>query len=192
MEKLKTIDVQGKPYVTVNERLKYFRDQYPKYSLRTNLVLVDETQALIKAEIRDEQDRIVAEGTAFETAGSSFINRTSHVENAETSAWGRALGNFGIGIDESVASAQEVANAVLNKDKVKKAPKVEDSTASSALIETIRGYAKELQMDEQAIWDKFNGGSPIVSSKLAQNIIVALKAKKQQLAKELDAAASQD
>ena len=37
-----------------------------------------------------------------------FINKSSYVENCETSAWGRALANFGIGVDSSIASAEEV------------------------------------------------------------------------------------
>src|SRR5207302_1031738 len=87
---------------------------------------------LMRAVIRDNQDgRIVATGTAFERKDnpSSMVNKTSHVENCETSAWGRALGNFGIGIDAAVASADEVRNAVLDGEQpqqksepVKKAP----------------------------------------------------------------------
>src|SRR4051812_2107301 len=114
---LKTVNIQGKPYVTVNERLKFFRENFPTYSLRTELINVTADEALIKAVIRDDKDRIIAEGTAHETAASSFINKGSHVENCETSAWGRALGNLGIGIDASVATADEVANAVMNQNK---------------------------------------------------------------------------
>ena len=61
-------------------------------------------------------------GIAYEVEGSSFINKTSFIENCETSAIGRALGNLGIGIDTSVASYEEVANAVKqqsNKPAVK-------------------------------------------------------------------------
>ena len=54
---------------------------------------------------------------AEEEKGSTFINKTSYLENCETSAWGRALGNFGIGIDTSVASANEVGNAIANQSK---------------------------------------------------------------------------
>ena len=57
----------------------------------------------------------VASGYAHEKQNSSFINKTSFIENCETSAWGRCLGNFGIGVDESVASADEVANAINNQ-----------------------------------------------------------------------------
>ena len=56
----------------------------------------------------------VAEGLAYEKEDSNYINKTSFVENCETSAWGRALANFGIGIDSNVASADEVVNAINN------------------------------------------------------------------------------
>ena len=54
-------------------------------------------------------------GHAFEKDGSSFINKTSYLENAETSCVGRALGMAGFGIDADVASADEVMNADLNQ-----------------------------------------------------------------------------
>ena len=58
---------------------------------------------------------VLATGHASEKDGSSFINKTSALENAETSAVGRALGILGIGIDSSIASAEEVGNAVKNQ-----------------------------------------------------------------------------
>ena len=73
---------------------------------------------LILATILDEKGRAIADGMAEEEKGSSFINKTSYVENCQTSAWGRALGNFGIGLDTAVASADEVKNAIRNQDKV--------------------------------------------------------------------------
>ena len=112
MTKLKITNIQGKAYVEVNERLKYFRSQYPGYSLISEVVEATETTILIKATVFDDKQNPVATGIAQEVKGSSFINKTSYVENCETSAWGRALGNFGIGIDEAVASYNEVANAI--------------------------------------------------------------------------------
>ena len=114
---MKTTNIQGKEYVEVNERVKYFRKNYPKYSLTTKIIEKTNTSILIKAIIRDEKKRKIATGIAEEIKGSSFINKTSHVENCETSAWGRALGNFGIGIDTSIASSDEVQNARLNQPK---------------------------------------------------------------------------
>ena len=83
--------------------------------MRTEIIQLDDKKVVLKAVIRNEQDRIVAEGLAYEMANSSFINKTSYIENCETSAWGRALGNLGIGIDTSVASADEVINAINNQ-----------------------------------------------------------------------------
>ena len=71
---------------------------------------------MIQATIKDKEGFVIATGIAEEIKSNSGINKTSYVENCETSAWGRALGNFGIGIDTSIASANEVANAVANQD----------------------------------------------------------------------------
>ena len=62
---------------------------------------------------------LVATGHAYEKEASSFINKTSYIENCETSAIGRALGVYGIGIDASLASAEEVVNAVNNQESTK-------------------------------------------------------------------------
>ena len=112
MSNLKTINIKGKSYVEVSERLKYFRNNYKDYSLTTQIIECTSDQCVMVANVVDPSGRIVATGHAHETKNSSFINKTSHVENCETSAWGRALGNFGIGIDSSVASADEVNNAI--------------------------------------------------------------------------------
>ena len=114
---MKTINIKGKEYVTVNERLKEFREQYPDFALTTTIVQLDEMSCTMQATILDESGRVIAMGTAREERDdkASMVNKTSYVENCETSAWGRALGNFGIGIDESVASADEVARAIANQ-----------------------------------------------------------------------------
>jgi len=116
--KLKTVNIKGKPYVTVDERLIYFRNHYPNYALESEVIEKTDNTILIKAVISDENSRVLATGLAEEEKGSNYINKTSYVENCETSAWGRALANFGIGIDSgSVASAEEVINAISNQNK---------------------------------------------------------------------------
>lgn len=125
MEKLKTITIQGKEYVTVNERLQAFRNDYPNYALESNIISLDDNACVFMGVIKNEEGRVIATGTAREVNGSSFINKTSYVENCETSAWGRALGNFGYGLDTSVASAEEVANAIKQQEKLTVGKKVE-------------------------------------------------------------------
>tara|TARA_R110002012_G_scaffold259907_2_gene441549 strand:+ start:643 stop:1161 length:519 start_codon:yes stop_codon:yes gene_type:complete len=119
MTKLKTINIKGKEYVEVNERLKYFRENHPEHSLVTEIIQCTEEHCVIKATIVHGGVPI-ATGHAHEVRSASFINKTSFVEVCETSAWGRALANFGIGIDSQVASAHEVANAIAQTEVPKK------------------------------------------------------------------------
>lgn len=114
---MKTINIKGKAYATVNERLKEFRKEFKDFSLESKIVKCDETICIMQAIIRNSEGRVIATGTALERANQegSLVNKTSHVENCETSAWGRALGNLGIGIDVSIASAEEAGLALQNQ-----------------------------------------------------------------------------
>ena len=141
---MKTVDIKGKAYVEVNERIKYFRENYKGWSLESDLLSLENGVCVIKATIRDENGVVKANGLAYEKENSTFINKTSYIENCETSAWGRALGNLGIGIDTSIASAEEVINAVNNQPK----PKLNDSSIYISLakltdLEQIKNYYEE-------------------------------------------------
>ncbi len=117
---MKTINIRGKEYVPVTERVKEFHAKYPDFTVLTEVISLDETSVLMKATVYDPDGKIMAVGHAQEDRGSSNINKTSYVENCETSAIGRALGMFGIGIDDSMASADEVANAIERQEVLKK------------------------------------------------------------------------
>lgn len=119
MDKLKTVNIKGKQYVEVNERLIYFRKKYPNFSLTSHVLEKTDKSICIQARIDNDKGVTIATGIAEEEKGSTFINKTSYVENCETSAWGRALANFGIGLESSVASADEVGNAIENQQKPK-------------------------------------------------------------------------
>ena len=108
-----SIKIHGKDYVLVNERVQEFHRLYPNGSIRTDLVEFSD-RFIVKAEVcPDVNDRMrIFTGYAYEMVGSSQINKTSALENAETSAIGRCLGFLNIGIDGSIASADEVQNAV--------------------------------------------------------------------------------
>jgi|TARA_R110000868_G_C10787633_1_gene756020 hypothetical protein len=116
MKQLKTVDIKGKSYVMVNERISYFREAYPNGSIITELLSSTDGVHTFKA-IAINDGNVLATGHASEKEGSTFINKTSALENAETSAIGRCLGVLGIGIDSSIATYEEVANAVKQQDK---------------------------------------------------------------------------
>ena len=138
--KFKTTNIRGKQYVEVNERIKFFRqeDEYKNWTISTEFTALDSEMCVCKCIIADVNQRVIATGHANEERSSSHINKTSYVENCETSAIGRALAMMGIGIDTSIASANEVSDAIAKQDS--------DSLSSSARVENIMdkavGYIK--------------------------------------------------
>ena len=128
-ETIKTMDIKGKEYAEVNQRIKAFRMVYPQGTIETEMVSNENGVCIFKAKVGytktciDMEKGILADvytllgtGTAYEKEDSTFINKTSYIENCETSAVGRALGMAGFGIDVSVASAEEVQNAIQNQE----------------------------------------------------------------------------
>lgn len=129
-ETIKTTAIQGKDYAEVNQRIKAFRMVYPTGWINTALLSNENGVCVFGASVgfyaEDGTCRTLGTGTAYEKENSTFINKTSYIENCETSAVGRALGMCGFGIDTSVASAEEVQNAIANQtqqDEKKATPK---------------------------------------------------------------------
>lgn len=125
---IQTTDIKGKQYAEVNERIKAFRMLFPNGTINTEILKITQNAkgknvVIFKATALNENGETLATGHAYEVEGSTFINNTSYIENAETSAVGRCLGMLGIGIDTSVASYEEVANAIEQQEEQKKAPK---------------------------------------------------------------------
>ena len=118
MHKFKTTNIKGKDYVEVNQRLLYFRNEpaYAGWSMESELIDLQPDRCCVRAVIRDNEGRIRATGHASEDRTSSMINKTSYVENCETSAWGRALACIGIGIETSIASSNEVQMAIVQQN----------------------------------------------------------------------------
>ena len=131
-EQLKKTPIKGKDYAQVNERVRVFRDICPGGSITTDILSLENGVVTMQATVKDENGQIIATGLAYEKEGSTYINKTSFIENCETSAVGRALGFAGIGIDESMASAEELANAILNQSDNKPQPKESEQAKKPA------------------------------------------------------------
>ena len=111
-----------KQYAEVNQRIMAFRKLFPMGTLTTDILSCRDGVVVMKA-TASADGVILGEGIAYEKEGSSFINEDSYIENCQTSAIGRALGMVGIGIDTSVASYEEMANALEHQSKRKASPK---------------------------------------------------------------------
>jgi hypothetical protein len=163
--KFKTTNIRGKQYVEVNERIKFFRqeDEYKNWTLSTEFTIIDAEQCVCKAVVADTNQRVISVGHAHEERASSHINKTSYVENCETSAIGRALAMMGIGIDTSIASANEVNEAIAKQEtastptkkattKKTKASSEKDPDLMSKAIDYIKS-----QTDKKKAFDFFMG-----------------------------------
>ena len=107
-------------YVQVNERIEKFYEKYPEGSIQTEIQSIIDGVVIFKAyAYRDREDTRPATGHAYEKENSSFINKTSYIENCETSAVGRALAMLGFEIKKSIASKEEVENAKLQQQPTK-------------------------------------------------------------------------
>ena len=142
--KFKTTKIKGKDYVEVNERIKFFRqeDQYKNWGIHTDFPIIDDTQCMCRCTITTADGTVVAQGHAHEVKSASNINKTSYVENCETSAVGRALAMLGIGIDTSIASANEVEDAIAKQQAIVENPHVQKlSKKLDAPVENIMDKA---------------------------------------------------
>lgn len=149
-ETIATTNIKGKEYAEVNQRIKAFRMVYPEGSIITDLVQLENGICTIKAVIKNGE-LVLGTGIAQEKESSSYINKTSYIENCETSAVGRALGMCGFGIDVSVCSAEELQNALNNQEKTAKKGegKISKTSAKEEAIQAEETqYATEEQVDK--------------------------------------------
>lgn len=114
-ERLKRINIKGKEYIDVANRIQGFWEMFPEGAITTTWLVMDENWCVCQATCFNN-GQMLAQGTAKEFKSSSNINKTSYIENCESSAIGRCLGIAGIGSTESVASADEVQHAIDQQD----------------------------------------------------------------------------
>lgn len=111
-KEIENIKLGTKGYAQVNERIKAYRKVYPTGALTSEIEEIRDDYVRIKATATDEQNRIIATGTASEKLTGNdkkdYINISSMVENCETSAFGRCLGFAGFGVDTAIASAEDI------------------------------------------------------------------------------------
>ena len=117
-------DVRGKNYAEVAQRVQAFRKLIPDGYITTDIISNGNGIVYMKAEAgyytADGKRVMLATGYAFERQDASKINNTSFIENCETSAVGRALGFIGLGSEKSIASAEEVDNAIKTQEAIEK------------------------------------------------------------------------
>ena len=141
-----TVNIKGKKYSTVNERHKHLLQYFPEARFNEEVLFHDAERVIVKTELYIS-DTIYAVGTAEEFRNSSFINKTSALENCSSSALGRCLAAFGLSGSE-YASAEELVNALNNQ---------KGSTQQVSIKDTIKKQTTETKLTAlYSDWKKQN------------------------------------
>lgn len=146
-DEIVTTSIKGKEYAAVNGRINAFRRLYPQGFISTEIVSLEAGVVVMKATCgyyEGTQAVVLGTGLAYEREGSSNINKTSYIENCETSAVGRALGMAGIGVTAAVASSEEVQNAILQQEEMQDDINPEKRVA---LIDEINAMMRDYDQD---------------------------------------------
>lgn len=160
--KEKAVDIKGKKYVLVSDRVLYFNDTYKNGCIQTYQQESEGNRVIFKAVVIPDCDHTSRFFTGYSQAvwGEGYINKTSALENSETSAVGRALAMMGIGVIDSIASVDEInkttypqqvpTSYVVNYDS--KNPKLVTSTQPGAKS-SVPGASKKHIYGPKAVED---------------------------------------
>ena len=171
LEKEKPVPQKGKKYYTVASRHKVFikhsKDDRP--TINTDIIpeLCDDKRVAVKCTIDCDAGKYT--GLAMEEFSFGYVNKTSALENAETSALGRALASFGLHGSE-FCSADELTNAILNKDNKKDEDELYKVTA-----EDVKNDKRQISLENRisAIEAHFDSKKPDLTT--VKNLIVKFK-----------------
>lgn len=155
-------------YVTVNDRIKQFWKDYPTGRIQTQMIHLDENpdeknrMVIIQALVFADRESVhpIATGIAKEREGTLHVNKTSFVENCETSAIGRALANLGFLIDKR--PSREEMEAVHRAEQ-------EHETNLEAIKTIAKSGTRELQADVKRQWARLKD-DPVFAAKYFNEI----------------------
>ena len=139
-----TVSIKGKQYAIVVERHKHLLQRFPEARFNEEILHHDNDRVIVKVELYIS-DTIYSVGHAEEFRNSSYINKTSALENASTSALGRCLAAFGLSGSE-FASAEELVNALNNQGNNKQVSineQIKKQTTETKLTALYSNWKKE-------------------------------------------------
>ena len=145
-----SVKIHGKEYRTVAERVNLFHEenQDVRKIIKTKILSNQDNKVIMQATITAGVNKYV--GHAEEVYDSSMINKTSALENCETSAIGRALASAGFGGTE-FASADEVANAISQQNRIEKPPAAHNNSSTNGQVKSSEPYVHTEEMRDSSI-----------------------------------------
>ena len=157
------VNIHGKEYLTVAKRIDVFRRVHTDYCILTELVENTQHRVVMKASIFDAAHNLLSSGFAEEVRAASQINKTSALENCETSAIGRALAFLGYG-GSQIASADEVKNAIHQQE-----------ADTPAFRKAYKALEKAANSGTEAFRIQWKGTSKVQRDRITEGQIAGLK-----------------
>lgn len=162
-------------YETVEERLVRWHAAYPDSQIITIMVHYDAKTVVFRAEGL-VNGRIIACGHAEEVLGSSPVNKTSFVENAETSAIGRMISNSPIGNKPGARpSRQEMQKVERQGGDIVQAGNALAGLITQRQLGFIKKLAKDRGLDDEGLFDecqsRFNAVPELLTARQASQLI---------------------
>lgn len=166
-------------YETVEERLVRWWAAYPNAQILTTMVHYDGKTVVFRAEGIVE-GRVIATGYAEEVHGSSPVNKTSFVENCETSAIGRMIGNSPLGTKPGARpSRQEMQKVERQGGNVVQAGSALAGIVTERQLQYIKKLAKNRGLDDEGLFDecqsRFNAVPELLTARQASQLIESWK-----------------
>ena len=166
-------------YETVEERLVRWWAAYPNAQIVTTMVHYDGKTVVFRAEGIVES-RVIASGYAEEVHGSSPVNKTSFVENCETSAIGRMIGNSPLGTKPGARpSRQEMQKVERQGGNVVQAGSALAGIVTERQLQYIKKLAKNRGLDDEGLFDecqaRFNAVPELLTARQASQLIESWK-----------------
>jgi hypothetical protein len=185
---LNPVSIKGKDYVTVNQRIAEVNasTMVPRYSILSTQF--SEFGGLFLCQVTIEVEGKQFIGTSSVNIGGRGVDATNPIENAETSAVGRALGLAGFGSLESVASAEEVVTAISRErggngrqQKVEQEKVQEPAPAVESPRKKVKQFLNENPSIEafdvhELLKKKFNTTWALMDHDVAEKLLSELKA----------------
>ena len=162
----------GKLYTQVVHRMEAFRKHHgTDFGVDTSILVNDGKKVVIKAIITDKDNRVVGSGMAEEIRGQGLVNTTSALENAETSAVGRALASLGLAggeyasaneidaVDRKTYAMKETPPKEVKEQEIDPAPQTDQSPAQYSQQESQAAHSRLASSIESAARIKYKEDS---------------------------------
>lgn len=165
-------------YETVEERLVRWWAAYPNAQIVTTMVHYDGKTVVFRAEGIVE-GRVIASGYAEEVHGSSPVNKTSFVENCETSAIGRMIGNSPLGTKPGARPSRQEMQKVERQNGNVQAGSALTGIVTERQLQYIKKLAKNRGLDDEGLFDecqsRFNAVPELLTARQASQLIESWK-----------------